>query len=150
MHGAYLPWVSASLRTETVLVCARGPFQTSNTAPQPTIRERADALPYRYGMTDGRATRRSTPQSVAAERTSCHRRPIRIGENKAPGGWRHAFVLRTQGSEGVLRGGEARLLRRAARKVDRAPKGKTPAVCTAQSRRYAALRNPPRSAFSVR
>lgn len=97
-----------------------------------------------------RATRRSTPLLVAAERTGCHRRPICVDGNKAPAGGDTplCFVCRAQKK---YCGGRARLLRRAARKVERAPKGKTPAVCTAQSRRDAALRNGhPATVLSVR
>lgn len=62
---------------------------------------------------------------------------------QSPGGYRHAFVLRVQGSEGVLRGMASTAFEESRPKSRAAPKGKTPAVCTAENRRDAALRNAP-------
>ena len=79
------------------------------------------ALPYRFGMTKERATRRSTSQSVATERTGCHRRQSALYEKISRGEQTRPCASCAEPRGGIARSGEHGFCTRAVPKVDRAP-----------------------------
>lgn len=106
---------------ERIYLCMKA-FAVVKFCPAANKLRTGGALPYRFGMTKERATRRSTTsQSVATEGTGCHRRRSALTEKISRGEQTRPCASCAEPRGGIAQSGEHGFCMRAVPKVDRAP-----------------------------